>query len=273
MTKFVDTLVRDLVGSDDALTNHVGVEIELEHENAPEGIPTEVSRYWRVENDGSLRKNGLEYVLKKPLTEKTANTAVKLLGRHVDNTNKVVDAGRAGIHVHVNVGDLTVCEMMNFISVCHIIEDVLVNWCGPRRVGNLFCLRVKDAEYVIDLIKKMLLEENLRVLHTDNIRYSSINLKAIYQYGSIEFRAMRSDGDWEAINIWIGTLLRLKEVAKRLDSPAQIVSDMSNVGPSIYIDQLLGPYAKYFNKYLGFDVDIFNSVRRVQEYAFTKDWG
>ena len=273
MTKFVETLVSDLVGSDVKLSDHVGVEIELEHENVPEDLPVEVARYWRVETDGSLRKNGLEYVFKRPQEASKANTAVKLLGRHVDLTNKVVDAGRAGIHVHINVGDLTVCQLMNFIAICHILEDLLVHWCGPRRIGNLFCLRVKDAEYVIDLIKEMLRKEDLRILHTDNIRYSSINLKAIYQYGSVEFRAMRSDGDWAAVNVWVNALLRLKEMARRLDNPAQIVYDMSNAGPSMYIDQLLGPYARYFKKYDGFDVDIFNAVRRVQEYAFTKDWG
>lgn len=268
MSKFTESLVKPSSN----LADHVGVEVELEHESDVTPLPTKLQKLWRSEHDGSLRKNGIEYVFRNPLVFDKAVEAIDLLGSHVDSTNTVYDVGRAGVHVHVNVGDLKVRELVNFIALAHIMDDLLVNWCGERRKGNLFCLRLRDATTVVDKLAEALENEDLNILATDDLRYASVNLKSIPQYGSVEFRAMRSDGDWENLKLWVQVLLRLKEVARIIDNPTQIVSDCSMMSPTNFVDHVLGDLAGSFPKYLGFENDVYEATQRIQYYAYCKDW-
>lgn len=270
---FKEKKVCELVGSNRAYTDHVGVEIEVEHKKAQfDNMPGKVSGKWRLEHDGSLRHNGGEYVMRNPLPYEHSKKAVKLLGEHIDNTNKVLDTGRAGVHIHVNVGDLSVRELTNFIALYHVAEPVITHWCGKYRKGNLFCLRTIDAEYLVDRFTEALEKETLGHLGTDEIRYSAINLKAIPQYGSVEFRAMRSDGNWDDINILIDVLLHLKALARQADNPIQIVAEFSGADKEEFVNNLLGKHADKFEKYDGFEFDMMDTIRIVQQYAYCREW-
>lgn len=266
--KFTEKLVRD----GGQYQDHVGVEVELEHHEEVVDLPTPVRKFWRAEEDKSLRRNGVEYVFREPLLKEEAFKAIDMLGAHVDKTNKVYDVGRAGVHVHVNVGDLKVRELVNFLALAHVLDDLLVHWCGERRKGNLFCLRLRDAEFVTDAIVSALDNKDLDMFHTDRLRYASVNLKSIPQYGSVEFRSMRSDGDWEALKVWVGVLLRLKEVAKVIDNPIQIVSDCSMMSPENFVSHVLGEYSELFPRYPGFEDDVYHAIQRVQYYAYSQEW-
>lgn len=267
---FVKKTIKELIGHNKDYGNKIGIEIEVEHENPPnlENIP----KWWRVEHDGSLRVNGAEYVLNNPLSPEGACEAVDLIGAFIDKDNKVLDTGRAGVHVHVNVSDLTVTQYINFLCLCHIVEPIIVNWCGDYRIGNLFCLRLKDAEFLTDKICEFLDSEDINRLYTDLIRYSSINLKATPQYGSVEFRAMRSDGNWEDIKIFIEVLSHIKEVARQADNPIQIVGEFSGSEKRAYLEALLGGHADKFEFYEDFERDVYDNVRLIQYYAYSKVW-
>lgn len=269
---FVNTLVSELVGSNGKYKDVVGVEIELEHKDQYRGINDELGKQWRVEGDGSLRINGAEYVFRNPLTVDKAKKSVLALGKYIDGYTKPVNEGRDGVHVHINVGDLTVRQMVNFITLWHCVEPLVTNWCGEHRRGNLFCLRVKDAEYIVDVLAEALEAEDLRKLHTDRIRYASINLKAVPQYGSLEFRCMRSDGNWEDINKFIDLLIHLKTLARNVDSPVQLVADSSMMGGEDFITHILGDFNDMLPRYEGWEDDVYYSIRRIQYYAYCKEW-
>ena len=266
--KWTDTLVRP----DTKYGDVVGIEIELEHQDDPTILPEQLDKGWRIEHDGSLRVNGLEYVLRRPMKLAVALSYTNLLGKHIDATNNVIDAGRAGIHVHINVGDLTIKQFINFVSLAHILDNLFANWCGEKRNGNLFCLKLSDASYVVEKIEQALQAETLDGLYDDDIRYSSVNLKSVVEYGSVEFRSLNSDGNWENISIFAKTLMRLKDVARRLDNPTMILRDFSMKGDNNFVEEILGEMAVHFPKYKGWEQDLIDNVRRVQWYAFGKDW-
>lgn len=269
---FVNEKVCDLVGSDKAYANVVGVEVELEHKDAVRDLPNNLTGKWRHEHDGSLRVNGAEYVMRKPLPVDDAQKAVRLLGKHIDSYTKPVNQGRDGVHVHVNVGDLTVRQLTSFITLWHCVEPLVTNWCGEYRNGNLFCLRLQDAEYVADALTEALEREDLRRLNTDRIRYAAINLKAIPQYGSVEFRCMRSDGKWDDINKFIDLVVHLKEIARGVDSPVQLVADSSVMGGDAFVENILGEFNGMLPRYEGWQADVQYAIRRIQYYAYCKEW-
>src|SRR3546814_10984266 len=77
-------------------------------------------------------------------------------------------------------------------------------------------------------------------LHSDNLRYASMNVKALGDYGSLEFRAMRGTRDMDLIYSWAENLLHLREFAKQFDNPAEIADTFSMRGPSNFMGDALG---------------------------------
>ncbi len=61
--KYENRLVKDVLGIKSRLSNHIGIEIEVEGESLPH-VDTEV---WKSEQDNSLRGESYEYVLRRPV--------------------------------------------------------------------------------------------------------------------------------------------------------------------------------------------------------------
>ena len=196
----------------------VGVEIEMEGTDLPPEL-----KHWRKEHDGSLRGEGSEYVFRQPYPYEKALDALSEMQMALSKyETKVEDSGRAGVHVHVNVRDMNVDQINTFISLYLLFEDTLMDFCGPDRVGNLFCLRAKDAEELLFALERCMREGEYRAVARDEYRYASINCKAIHQYGSLEFRGMRSTSEMGVLIDWIDILLALKELAVVLGSRDKI---------------------------------------------------
>lgn len=190
----------------------IGVEIEVEGKRLPR-----LDKYWRNEHDGSLRgEENMEYVLQKPGTLKEVREALDYLDNAYKKNKSVVDdTVRAGVHIHVNCQELTMCQLYSFFCVYMILEEMLVKFCGEHREGNLFCLRIKDADYTLSCIRRAMLTKDFRqIFHNDDLRYSAMNVKALGDYGSLEFRTMRGTRDLDLIYTWAEILFNLREYAK-----------------------------------------------------------
>src|SRR3546814_8513519 len=74
-----------------------------------------------------------------------------------------------------------------------------------------------------------------------------MNVKALGDYGSLEFRAMRGTRDMDLIYSWAETLLNLREFAKQFDNPAEIADTFSMRGPSNFMGDALGGNYKLFS--------------------------
>lgn len=248
-------------------TGDVGIEIEVEGRGLPH-----LEKFWKNEEDGSLRGESREYVLEKPMTLKEARLALSYLdAQYKANDTKVADSVRAGVHVHVNVQDLNIIQLYNFMVVYLILEEVLVKWCGPHREGNLFCLRAGDADYLLSQLRDVAQTKQFQNLHSDQLRYASMNVKALGTYGSLEFRAMRGTRDLDLIYRWAEVLVGLREFAKGFDNPNQIIEGFSEGQAEGFLKAALGPHAKEF-ACEGYVDKLCAGMRRAQDVAYCVDW-
>lgn len=246
----------------------VGIEIEVEGERLPY-----LEKFWKNEQDGSLRgPETCEYVLEKPMTLKEARLALSYLdAQYKLKDAKVYDSVRAGVHVHINVQNLNMIELYNFMTLYIILEEVLVKFCGPYREGNLFCLRTGDADYLLTCLAKSAETKFFNNLVSDQLRYASMNVKALGTYGSLEFRAMRGTRDLDLIYKWAEVLLHLREVAKEYQSPDKIVENYSEGGARDFLIHALGENTKLF-LCEGFEGMLTDGMRRAQDIAYCVDW-
>lgn len=267
--KFEDKKVKDVLRKDNSYTNHIGVEIETEGKR----LPKVDTKLWRSDVDNSLRGEAWEYVLNSPVHIDKLDEALKELGQAwVDNKAVVKNSPNAGVHIHINVGDLTVTELYNLLALYLVFEEILIDKCGPDRIGNLFCLRASDAEYLLTMLAEAINTSDLNILHTDDLRYAAVNVKALGDYGSVEFRAWPSNGDLAGVAWWGKTLMHLKQVAKATDNPAQIVGDVSMLSPEVFFNSVMKEYAKEIKWLPHYDRAVMEGVRRVQQFAFNGDW-
>lgn len=247
----------------------VGVEIEVEGLRLPQG-----DKYWRREQDGSLRgAENAEYVLRTPLTLHQLKMALKSLAMGYKKNESVVDDSvRAGVHVHVNVQDLNIIQLYNYLTLYLVFEELLTKFCGKSREGNLFCLRACDAEFLIQALQYAAQNRRWRTLVTDDLRYASVNVKALGNYGSLEFRAMRSTKDFDIIQTWAEILVMLREKAKEFFEPTDIINGFSEGESSTFLDRIFGQYAHIFKAYDGYEKALVRGVRIAQEVAFCTNW-
>lgn len=248
----------------------IGLEIEVEGRDLP--IPP---AFWRCDRDGSLRgEESMEYVLDAPMNLKGVNAAlVHLKECYKANKTRVDESVRAGVHVHINCQHLTLTELYCFITLYLVLENILLKFCGKWREGNLFCLRCKDAEWLLyRLVQAAKTKRLLECFHDDNMRYGSMNVKALGDYGSLEFRAMRSTKDFGAIEDWVTILYQLREAAKEFKSPVQIIEQVSQVGPKTFLSRCLGDYAGYFNVLPEVSDLLYEGVELAQCVAYSVNW-
>lgn len=250
----------------------VGIEIEVEGVNLPDVIP----KYWNAVADGSLRGESKEYVFKQPLKLDKANEALILLNKTFDEyKSKISESYRTSVHVHVNVQSLTFKQLYTYMCLYITFEDILIDMCGPERGGNLFCLRVSDAEHLLESLRNTLLSGNHNTFVGDHLRYASMNVNSVGKYGSLEFRAYRGTTKTEDISLWASLLVQLREAAKLYDNPQQIVEAFSKDGFVGFTNMVFGegPVSEFILRAKNAESRMMIGVRYTQQIAYTvKDW-
>lgn len=244
----------------------LGVEVEVEGVN----LPLIQSDDWRTEQDHSLRGESREYVMREPRSLDETITCINTLKESLVNST-YYETPRAGVHVHVNVQNLTVVELYNAITATYLLETILTKYCGPHREGNLFCLRVCDAEYQATMVEQSAIEHNLHVLDTEQIRYSALNLNALRKYGSIEYRAMRSTADFEVLKVWCNVLHNIRTQCTSFESPLDIVS-MAMEAPESFAHRLLGEFAGELLKDVDIQAELDVGLEYVLPIVHAVDW-
>lgn len=247
----------------------LGIEIEVEGRRLP--YP---EQYWRRERDGSLRgEENAEYVLKKPLKLSGVKKALSHLDELYVNSESTIDESvRAGVHVHVNVQELTTVQLYSFITAYIILEDLLIKYCGEYREGNLFCLRTRDAEYLMNTLELTAEDKDWRRLYSDTLRYASLNVCALSRYGSLEFRAMRGTRELSLVGDWAEILLNLRDVAIKFDNPAKIVEMLQENGSESFLEAFLGAFKEKLCNALPTEELVNTGLLRAYQLAMATDW-
>ncbi len=214
---------RDQWGHGKGHFGDIGIEIEAELDRNFD--PDKYSEYWTAKADGSLRGNGIEFVLNKP-------HAIGKIPDVLDDWKQWVKGSKArksprtSVHVHFNMLGHTLPEILNFLSGFWLIEEWLIPFCGPSRRGNLFCLSGTRAnqlpQNIINWLKTQKPTFN-QWTNMEQAKYSSINPCTLPKFGSVEIRTMQGLFDRDLILLWINELWRLKSHCVEFRDPKKFI--------------------------------------------------
>lgn len=283
MSVFVKTPVKPEPGYNMAVLlnkketkGRVGLEIEIEGKRLPHEDKT--PHPWVYHQDGSLRgtDNG-EYVLAKPIEFKEVEGALDTLWDTFKELKSVLDeSNRTSVHVHLNVQDFHMNRLTSLMALYFTFEEVLTEWCGEHRVGNLFCLRGKDAPAILSQIRRFIQRDG-EWQFSDGLHYSGLNPLALSKFGSLEFRPLRGCPDKDTILGWVGILQRLYDLSADFSDPREICSLFSSEGSTAFFDAILRDKAAIVRAGVSFDNDrisesMYEGIRLAQDLCYCRDW-
>jgi len=277
-----------LLGRNAPKKGEIGLEIEVEGNQFPKSEEYSeeegdmscdyIPSMWQYVHDGSLRGfDNAEYVLRGPAPFDSVPDALDSLWRMFEDYGSVLDEShRTSVHVHLNAQSWHLNRVASFCALYVSVEDILTHWCGDRRVGNLFCLRVKDAPAIISKIRRMLASGKLNHLD-DGLHYSGLNLHALRKHGSIEVRTMRGVNDPEIIQTWVNILRRIYELSDSYPDPRVICERFSGSGAMEFLMEILGSNYERVVRECGMSVkeirySLHEGIRFAQSICYCRRW-
>lgn len=263
----------------------VGLEIEVEGNQFPKpstfgSTPVRMKQfpYWSCVKDGSLRgADNAEYILTTPIKFDEVNPALDQLWEAlVDYGSVLSESNRTSVHVHLNAQGFHLNRLASFCALYFCFEEVLTEWCGDHRVGNLFCMRAKDAPAIVSKVVGFIRSEGKNQL-PQSLHYSALNIHALTKLGSLEVRTLRGVTDFKVISDWVAILRRLYELSSEYKDPREIIGLFSQQGPLTFFETVLGPLSVVVRQGIGFDEDqirdsMYEGIRIAQEVAYCRDW-
>jgi hypothetical protein len=277
-TSMAKLTIRDLY-SQQEVKGEIGIEIEAEGVRLPkfrlawdlQGKAIQPNKYWTSKHDPSLRgEDSVEYVYHHPFDRADVlPSLLSLRDELAKNKGKIIPCDRAGVHVHKNVQHLTYDQCLTFICLYLVFEPILLHYCGDARNGNMFCLGAEHSEYLIErLVDSRRYNTFKKSVTAYTMRYASINLEALSKFGSVEFRAMRTDAEFvEPVNTWVNVLLKIYDKSLTFAKVENIVEQFSNYGCEGFATYILEELTDVF-WYEGAEREVFDAMRRVQDVAY-----
>lgn len=171
----------------------VGIELELENIMV---LPSN-SRVdgWQVTRDGSLRNNGVEYILRgaqggSELYHSIINLENELSGHNFDPSL------RCSTHIHLDVRLMTVVQFKKLLLAYIMYEPLFFALSGDYRKTSNFCPCFAFAQNKLKQLANIWSDDSRDFLYQmsecserrTNDKYSSLNLVPVVHQGSIEFR-------------------------------------------------------------------------------------
>lgn len=252
----------------------VGVEVEVEGRR----LPKEPDLPWVYHVDHSLRgAENAEYVLDKPVLFSEIDGHVDGLYAMLTKAKATLDdSNRTSVHVHLNVQPFFLNRLASLMGLYFTFEEIFAEWCGEHRVGNLFCLRAKDAPAIVSQIRRFI-RTGMQAPLRDHHHYAGLNGNAIHKFGSLEFRTLRGVSDPSVIKTWVSILRRLYDLSEVYTDPREICSEFSYAGPQHFFDHILGDRAAVIRQGIEFDEErigtsLYEGIRLAQDICFARDW-
>jgi hypothetical protein len=258
-----------------AQAGDVGIEIEMEGVGLAMLTEHGMGKHgadwpWQYKADGSLRGESCEWVLNRPVAKDKVNTVLSMLWESKDALRgaRFNPSRRCGVHIHMNVQDLTELQVFNLIGTYLAFENLMVRWAGEDRQGNLFCLRASDARELIDALVQAKQAGNLNVAMTDQIRYASVNINSIGRYGSLEFRALGTPAEPQKISQWVRMLYCIRDLSLEFKSLRDLLYTLSASNAKEMIARTFGPRSVLRN-IEGKEEMLRDGMRNVQDLLIT----
>lgn len=197
----------------------LGLEFEYEgvrDARLPNTYPLDL---FSTHDDDSLKNYGKEFVFTEPLFGADVENAVRALCGVARERNWLASR-RAGIHVHVDVRDLTREQVIGFILLYSLVEPALYRWVGEQRDKSIYCTPLYEADGATELVAGLLRQcqggsgDSIMRCASNIPRYGGMNPNALSKFGSIEFRQLKSTSDSERVLLWVRLLLKLKHAVR-----------------------------------------------------------
>lgn len=221
----------------------IGLEFEYEGVDAISIPAKEYSLYFDMVDDGSLRDNGKEFVFSEPLFGEDLSWALTTMERLTQKW-QFLTTYRTSVHVHLDVRDLTPEEIHKLCILYTLFERPLFSFAGPERADNNFCIpwyRSNVYFRYIALLRSPRAAQKFSDATHNMGRYSSLNLLALREHGSLEFRHMEGTTDMARVAKWVNMIMCLKKACKTLEfDNYNILAHLSQVGPEALVRSVFG---------------------------------
>lgn len=257
-------------------------EIGIELETIGKRLPLDhfhETNLWKIVPDQSVKprpgEEAREYVLRQPIGRAKVEQALTELLNEFKLHNSEVAEGRLSnsTHIHINAQQLTMVQVYTWLTLYFIFEELLVRWAGEDRIGNLFCLRAKDAEGLIHLLKTCAKQDEFQSFKLNSYRYAAANVVALTKYGSLEFRALRGTANKDVLLLWINTLLAIKDKALEYRDPVAVLADFSQRSCLGMIRHVLPLDMQNFVLTQRDVIDVmYEGARLAQDFVFATKW-
>lgn len=262
-----------------AVRGEIGIEIEVEGNKFPKAGNVLIPSYWKWTKDGSLRgKDNAEYVLAQPIPFSDVPDAINSLWTMFSSYgSKLDESNRTSVHVHLNVGQFHLNRLTTFLAMYFSVEEILTEWCGEHRVGNLFCLRAKDAPAIVSHLKRFIQMEGAYEIGS-GFHYAGVNAHALFKFGSIEIRSLRGCTNPQTILDWVAVLERMYKMSGEYKDPRTLVDSFSGEGPMAYLEMLVGDKLSTIKQNINLDngqimESLMDGIRLAQDLCYCRDWG
>jgi hypothetical protein len=248
----------------------VGIEIEMEGKKLAAAQEWGIAKHgaawpWHFKADGSLRGESCEWVLSKPVSRARVNEVLGMLWEAKDKVGGAfTPSRRCGVHIHMNVQQMTEQQVWNMLGTYIAFENVLVRFAGEDREGNLFCLRATDAYELIDAFTRARQGNMLVGIMNDQIRYASVNVNAIARYGSVEFRSLGTPTEPPRISQWIRMLYCVRDASEEIKDLKDLMYRFSANDAKELVMRVFGQRSvlRHFD---GLDAMVKEGVRNLQD--------
>lgn len=247
----------------------VGVEVELE--NWPRMRGGFNADFWTLVNDGSLRNNGYELIFTNPTCGIGIEEALTEFNKIMIAMPDLTAGPRTSVHVHVDVRDMPTLAIQKMLITYLLFEKPLYRYSGGR-LGNNFCVPLCESFASLKVISDLggdISKDNKFVLEHDINslgKYHGVNLAAMGNFGSLEFRMMDGCKDVERIREWISLLLHLKSFAMSEETICieELPSRLSSEGADSICYKVFGDGAPLLINTCNFEQDCYDGARTAE---------
>ena len=201
----------------------LGFEIEVEFKDPIDPMVV-AAPGWGVHADGSLRGNGIEFISARPVHLKDKRNHLDTMLTVINKYNPIVDCPRTSVHVHVNCLGLTPTQIMTGLCYAWLVEEILLDQCGPERRGNRFCLSIQKAPALLKHLQQLVQTRDYSFpVNRDRYKYSNVAYHNLNSLGTIEFRGMRGVYDLNTLDKWADLCYGvIHSAARKFNSPVEV---------------------------------------------------
>ncbi len=270
-----DVKLYQILGKKEPVKGDVGVEIEVETKTAM--YDANIPCGWKPVREGSLRNNGIEFVMTKAFNIDVAKAKIKDMTACIEKHGPI-ESRRTSVHVHMNVQEYSPKKIWAIITCMWLLEDLISEYAGVDRKGNLFCLRASDASNIIKLASSDVSAKNhhkaFSYFGAENSKYCGLNLANILKFGTLENRLMRGTNNPEAIIMWMNMLHHVKSKAVELfDSPIDVFDTFWVEGTKDWVKKLMpDDFMKFIETVPEWVEIVDDSCDLVVNFPYEVDW-